>query len=148
MVRHFKFGIAVEEVVDKTGGELDAAATMVVNGSGGNNDGTDGTGGHPNAATAIAVSAEMLVHAKYPGASSWTRSAPGRREGGGRRQQGMATAMATVAGADRGPPGVATAVVGGGAIPIGIGATSTIMGGIAVDVPASTSMSFLTSFVA
>jgi hypothetical protein len=57
-------------------------------------------------------------------------------------------AMAAAAGADGGLPGTVTAAVGDGAVPIGIGATSTIMGGIAVDVPASTSMSFLTSFVA
>jgi hypothetical protein len=60
----------------------------------------------------------------------------------------MATAMAAVAGADGGLPGAVTVAVGDGAVPIGIGATLTITRGIAVDVPASTSVSFLTSFVA
>ncbi len=32
--RHFKFGIAVEEVVDKAGGEFNAAATRAVDGGG------------------------------------------------------------------------------------------------------------------
>ncbi len=60
----------------------------------------------------------------------------------------MATVMATAAGADRGPPGAATAMVGGKAVLIGIGATLTITGGITVNVSALTSVSFLTSFMA
>jgi hypothetical protein len=66
-----------------------------------------------------------------------------------RRRRGTATVTAVPgAGMDGGSPGVATAAVDGGAVPIGIGATSTITGGIAVDVPGSTSVSFSTFFVA
>ena len=85
------------------------------------------------------------------GASSSTTSAPGRRRRRwGRRRRGTATAASVVpapaeaSGADAGPPDAATTAVGGGVIPIGIGATSIITGGTAVDVPGSTSVSFST----
>ncbi len=87
------------------------------------------------------------------GASSSTTSAPGRRRRRrrwGRRRRGTATAASVVpdpaeaSDADAGPPVAATNAVGGGVIPIGIGATSIITGGIAVDVPGSTSVSFST----
>ncbi len=69
--------------MDERGGEFYVAETLVVDGGRGNDDGMDSTGGRSNVVTAIAASAKMFVHAKHPDASSWTRSAPGRRGGGG-----------------------------------------------------------------
>jgi hypothetical protein len=52
--------------MDKMVGEFNAAATMAVDGVGGNNNGVDSAGGCPNAVTADVASTEMCVHMKHP----------------------------------------------------------------------------------